>query len=85
MWFRTDLVPRSWASSYVSGCSSLSAWMSDLLHRITQWQSLHIPALTLSACRSPIWLGGLAMPDAFLAASKQAAALVCLHDIVLVH
>jgi dynein heavy chain 1, cytosolic len=71
-----DVVPKSWSSAYVTGCTSASAWVSDLQARAAQWLSLHTPILTLSSAKFPIWLGGLAMPDAFLAASKQAAALV---------
>ena len=50
--------------------------MGDLLLRIAQWKSLNARTLTLASCSGAVWLGGLAMPDAFIAATKQAAALV---------
>lgn len=71
-----DTIPQPWASAYSTGCSSLSSWVTDLQHRAAQWASLHKPWLTLASATTPIWLGGLAMPDAFIAATKQAAALV---------
>lgn len=42
--------------------------------RLKQWHRLD--ASSLSELKAPLWLGGLMVPDAFLAASKQAVAKV---------
>ncbi len=69
-----DLVPTSWSRAYVTGSRTLTSWVADLTFRLEQWKVMD--AGTLVELTRPVWLGGLMVPDAFLAASKQVVAKV---------
>ena len=64
------LIPSSWRIYSVSDATSLSAWLVDFIKRIQQLQSIQQSA----DYGSKVWVGGLFNPEAFLTATRQAAA-----------
>ena len=62
-----NILPTLWSKSTFS----LEAWLSDLVRRVIQLRSF---AKTSNWISNPIWLGGLASPEAFLTATRQEAA-----------
>jgi len=64
------LIPDSWRLYSVSDATSLSAWLVDFTKRIQQLQSIQ----KSKEYGSKVWMGGLFNAEAFMTATRQAAA-----------
>jgi len=66
------LIPTHWRKAYIVPVStSFGMWLKDLQRRVSQLQRL---AVAEKSGEQPIWLGGLFNPEAFITATRQAAA-----------
>jgi len=64
------LIPDSWRIYSVSDSTSLTAWLVDFIKRIEQLQEIQ----KSRNYGGRVWMGGLFNPEAFMTATRQAAA-----------
>ena len=65
-----DKVPQSWRK-YVVEDMSMPLWVDDLAHRV-EFLGKVVSSGAGKYGRTPMWLGGLSTPEAFVAATRQA-------------
>jgi dynein heavy chain 1 len=65
------LIPKHWMSYVVPESTSFGVWLVDLQQRVKQLQRI---GGSSDLGKEPIWLGGLFNPEAFITATRQAAA-----------
>jgi dynein heavy chain 1 len=67
------MIPREWKKYPVPSSTSINIWIVDLGARIKQLQQIKSSNNFL---RDNIWIGGLFSAEAFMTATRQAAAQV---------
>lgn len=70
---RKDLIPNEWKNSYRMINTTVSLWLQDFNNRIKQLNVLSNKKLN-ELLSTPIWLGGLFYPEAYLTATRQTIA-----------
>jgi dynein heavy chain 1 len=74
----TDLskgvVPRDWRRYAIPESVGVGAWLVDLAERLQQLERLSGDMLRSPRPALTVWLGGLFLPEAFITATRQAAA-----------
>jgi dynein heavy chain 1 len=67
----TDAVPTHWKKYVVPETMTAAEWLGDFARRVDQLKAL---SASSDQGRSGLWFGGLLSPEAFLIATRQAAA-----------
>jgi dynein heavy chain 1 len=68
-------LPREWSGRYPVARCNASEWIADFIRRLNQLASLtKTPIEDRAWADTPIWLGGLFTPEAFVTATRQAVA-----------
>jgi dynein heavy chain 1 len=68
------VVPKDWQRYVLPEGTSLMRWVLDLVARLKQLEEIAQQLASPTATPRPYWLGGLLSPEAFMTATRQAAA-----------